>query len=85
MTLISNGSTGFLWSDAAQLSDPLVLSQSSHQYVPPLGGADGAAGKEVWTFEALKKGTCTIHLEYSQSWVGGEKAHWTFDLDVSVK
>ncbi|MCD6567992.1 MAG: protease inhibitor I42 family protein [Dehalococcoidia bacterium] len=45
----------------------------------------GAPGKEVWTFEALEKGSSTISMEYSQPWEGGEKAAQTFSLTVVVK
>ena len=46
---------------------------------------EGAAGKEIWTFNALRKGTSNISMEYSRPWEGGEKAEWTFTLDVVVK
>jgi inhibitor of cysteine peptidase len=45
----------------------------------------GAPGKEIWTFKALKKGTSTISMEYSQPWPNGTKAAETFDLTVVVK
>ena len=45
----------------------------------------GAAGKEVWTFEAIKKGTTKVRMEYSQPWEGGLKAEWTYTLTVTVE
>jgi predicted secreted protein len=77
-------STGFDWSTPAQINDLSVLSQLDHRYVPPSGGGTGAAGLEIWTFRALKKGNCTVYLEYSQPWNGGVKALWTFRLAVAV-
>ncbi len=88
--LCSNPSTGFQWSESAQISDQTVLQQTDHKLVPPEVKGDkppapGTPGKEIWTFKALKKGTSTISLEYSRPWEGGEKGEWTFALTVNVK
>jgi len=88
VTLCSNPSTGFLWSETAQLSDQTVLQQTDHKLVMPESEPPpppGTPGQEVWTFQTLKKGTSTISIEYSRPWEGGEKAEWTFVLTVVVK
>jgi len=86
VTLCSNPTTGFIWSETAQISDQSVLQQTDHKLVLPEGeGLVGAAGNEVWTFGALKKGTSTVSMEYSRPWEGGEKGEWTFVLTVVVK
>jgi len=86
VTLCSNATTGFKWSESAQISDQTVLQQTGHEFVSPdAKGVVGAPGKEVWTFKALKKGTSTASLEYSRPWEGGEKGEWTFNLTVVVK
>ena len=86
VTLCSNQTTGFMWSETAQISDQSVLQQTDHRFVPAEAeGVVGAAGKEVWTFNALKKGTSTVSVEYSRPWEGGEKGEWTFNLTVTVK
>ena len=88
VTLCSNPTTGFLWSEAAEISDQTVLQQVDHKFVPPPERPEpieGEAGKEVWTFKALKKGTSTISMEYSRPWEEGEKGAWTFLLTVVVK
>jgi len=85
VTLCSNATTGFEWSESAQISDQTVVQQTGHGFVGPDTGLVGAPGKEVWTFKALKKGTSTIALEYSRPWEGGEKGEWTFNLTVAVK
>jgi len=86
LTLCSNQTTGFAWSETAQISDQSVLQQTDHRFVSPEAeGVVGAAGKEVWTFNALKKGTSTVSVEYSRPWEGGEKGVWTFNLTVTVK
>lgn len=86
VTLCSNRTTGFQWSESAQISDQAVLQQTSHEFLSPEAkGVMGAPGKEVWTFKAIKKGTSTVSMEYSQPWVGGGKGEWTFVLNVTVK
>jgi inhibitor of cysteine peptidase len=85
VTLCSNATTGYRWSEAAQISDPAVVQQLSHETVAPKDtGLVGAPGTEVWTFKALKKGTGTIKMGYSRPWEGGEKDTWTFMLNVTV-
>ncbi len=90
VTLYSNPSTGFAWSESARISDQSVLRQTEHKYVAPAGEDDkppapGTPGREVWTFKALKKGTAEVSTEYSQPWEGGQKAEWTYVLTVVVR
>jgi len=90
VTLCSNPTTGFQWSESAQISDPTVLEQVDHKFVAPEAKgkgppAPGTPGQEIWTFKALKEGESTISMEYSQPWEGGEKGEWTFALTVVVK
>ena len=84
VTLWSNKTTGFSWSESATISDPGVLQQTNHEYVAPQTGLMGAAGKEVWTFKALKMGTSQVSMEYSRPWEGGEKNTYGFLLTVTV-
>ena len=35
--------------------------------------------------EHYKKGVFTINFEYSRPWEGGEKAEWTFELEVHAR
>lgn len=90
VTLGSNPTTGFRWSESVEISDTSVLEQTDHEFTAPEGEGDkppapGTSGQEVWTFKVLKKGTTEVSMEYSQPWEGGEKAEWTFDLTVVVK
>jgi inhibitor of cysteine peptidase len=88
VTLCSNPSTGFQWSESAQISDHTVLEQVDHKFVSPKREPPpppGTPGQEVWTFKALKQGTSTVSMEYSRPWEGGEKGAWTFVLAVVVK
>lgn len=83
--LCSNGSTGFSWNETAQIENTGVLKQTGHEVIAPEKSMPGAAGQEKWTFEAVGKGTSTVHMEYSRPWEGGEKGEWTFTLAVNVK
>ena len=85
VTLGSNPTTGFQWSEEASIGDPTVLKQVTHEYIEPDSELVGAAGKEKWTFEALKPGATTVSLEYSRPWEGGEKSEWTYTLMLIVK
>ena len=85
VVLGSNASTGYQWTAQAQVSDSGVLSQTSHQSVAPTDAKPGAAGTEVWTFDALKPGAATLTTTYGQPWPGGTKAAWTFTAAVTVR
>ncbi len=86
--LCSNPTTGFQWSEEAQISDTAVLEQEDHEFIGPEGEPPpppGTPGQEVWIFTALKKGSSTIYLEYSRPWEGGGKGEWTCTVNVIVK
>jgi len=86
VTLCSNPTTGFEWSESAQIGDQTFVKQVNHRFAAPKNKQlAGAAGQEIWTFRALKEGTTTISMEYSQPWEGGTKVEWTFELTVVVK
>jgi predicted secreted protein len=87
VTLCSNQTTGFQWSETANISDATILEQVSHEYVPPQSTQSqvGASGQEVWVFRALEEGTTTVYMEYSRPWQGGERGVWTFELAVTVE
>jgi inhibitor of cysteine peptidase len=86
VSLGSNPTTGFGWTEAAQIGDPTVLQQTESKFLPPENqGLVGASGTQVWTFRALQKGATTISMEYGRPWEGGEKGVWTFELTVTVK
>lgn len=85
VVLASNASTGYQWTADAQISDRGVLTQTSHQTVAPSDAKPGAAGTEVWTFDAIKPGSATLTTSYGQPWPGGTKDAWTFSAAVSVR
>ncbi|MCI5130432.1 MAG: hypothetical protein D3904_02660 [Candidatus Electrothrix sp. EH2] len=87
LSLCSNPTTGYSWSEQANISDIEAIQQVDHTYIaPPAGNLPvvGAAGKEVWTFKVMKKGQHTVYLEYGQHWEGGEEAR-KFILTVNAQ
>lgn len=88
VTLCSNPTTGFQWSETANISDASILEQVSHEFISPQSDPPpppGTPGQEVWVLRALEAGTATVSMEYSRPWQGGEKAVWTFELTVTVE
>ena len=84
VTLESNQTTGFQW-ELKSVGDTSVLQSQGGTYSVPDTGMVGAGGEEIWTFKALKPGTSSLSMEYSQPWDGGTKAGQTFVLNVVVK
>jgi len=84
----SNPTTGFRWSEAAQISDATIITQEGYKFIGPESDPPpppGTPGQEMWIFKALEKGSSTIYLEYSQPWDGGEKKEWSCTINVVVK
>ena len=86
--LCSNPTTGFQWSEKAQISNAAILKQEDHKFIgaenepPP---PPGTPGQEIWTFKVLKQGSSDIYLEYSRPWEGGKKEERTCTVNVVVK
>lgn len=80
--LCSNRTAGFEWDYEMTVEN--VLKEEDHDFEEPEGDGTGAAGIEVWTFEAVEKGTTEVRMEYSQPWEGGLKAEWTYTITVTV-
>ena len=86
VTLGSNPTTGFQWSENAEISDESVIKQVSHMFVGPgIDKPPGTPGEEVWIFKALKRGTTTTFLEYSRPWVEKDALHWTVTITTNIK
>jgi len=81
--LCSNPTTGFKWD--YRIIDETVLIKEDYDFEEPKDeGVVGAAGQEIWTFEAVNPGSTQVDLEYSQTWEGGQKAEWKFTLFLQV-
>ncbi|MBA7577302.1 hypothetical protein ES708_19149 [subsurface metagenome] len=85
VTLGSNPTTGFRWSEFAEISDETIVQQTSHTFVGPETTAPGTPGEEVWTFKALKKGTTTISMEYSRPWEEEDIGQWTVTITANIR
>ena len=82
--LCSNPTTGYQWK--YEVIGDIVLKEEDHDFEEAEDeGLVGAAGKEVWTFEAIEKGTTEVRMEYSRPWEGGEKTEWTYTMYVTVE
>ena len=86
VTLGSNPTTGAQWSEDAEISDESVVQQTSHIFIGPgIEKPPGTSGEEVWTFEALKKGTATINMEYSRPWIEEDASYRTVTITVNIR
>ena len=83
VALGSNPTTGYQWSENAEISDENIIKQISHAFVAPETDTPGTPGEEIWTFEALKRGTTTILLEYSRSW--NEAGLWAVTITATIR
>jgi predicted secreted protein len=81
--LCSNPTTGFKWK--YEMSNENVLNEEDYDFEEPKGDVAGAAGIEVWTFEAVNRGTTEVLMAYSQPWEGSEKEEWTYSITVTVE
>lgn len=88
VTLGSNPTTGYQWSEFAEISDETIVQQTSHKLVlkdyvesPP----PGDSCEEVWVFKALNRGTTTILLKYSRPEVEEDAPHWTVTITATIK
>ena len=83
LELCSNATTGFQWEYQMILEG--VLQEEDHDHKEPENELPGAAGLELWTFEAVGVGETEVEMKYSQPWEGGEKEVWTYTMTVTVK
>ncbi len=84
ITLGSNPTTGYQWSEDAEISDETIIRQVSHEFVGPgIDEPPGTSGEDVWIFEGFKRGTTTLLLEYSRSWTGA--GLWAVTITATIK
>jgi predicted secreted protein len=83
MKLCSDPTTGFQWDYEMTVEN--VLKEEDHDFEEPEGDVPGAAGIEIWTFEAVETGTTEVQMEYSQPSEGGMKSKWTYNVTVTVE
>ena len=83
LELCSNHTTGFQWDYEFTVDN--IVKEEDYDFEEPDEGVEGAAGTELWTFEAAEEGTTEIQMEYSQPWEGGSTAVWTYNVTVTVE
>jgi inhibitor of cysteine peptidase len=83
VTLSANHSTPMWWAADAQIGDPTIVQQSSHEYVA--GNTTGGPGTEVWTFKALKAGVTTITNKETDVTNRGSPPQDTLTVKVTVQ
>ena len=84
VTLCTSATSGFLWSKEVEISDGAVVSQPEHELKGK--GMFDASSEEMWTFQALSTGNCTINMQYSRPWeIDADQQKWTLELHVAVK
>lgn len=86
VTLGSNPTTGYQWSEEAEIRDETVVQQISHEFMGPgIGEPPGTSGEDVWIFKALRRGTTIISMEYSRPWIEAEMGLWTVTITVHIE
>ena len=82
----SNPTTGYQWSEEAEISDESIVKQVNHEFVGPgIDKPPGTPGEEVWTFKALERGTVSILLEYSRPWNETDVGLWAVIIAATIK
>jgi len=84
ITLASNITTGYSWRIAKE-PDPKILKLVSSNYIEPSSGAIGRGGTEVWTFQAIAKGTQSVTLEYARPWEKNVKPNKSQTFSVIIQ
>jgi inhibitor of cysteine peptidase len=83
ISLDSNPSTGYQWV-FANPPDPRYVALLSNEYIPPPAPARiGQSGKQVWRFQALRRGKTTISLKYCHPWDESDCAN-AFYVSVTI-
>ncbi|MDD4617233.1 MAG: protease inhibitor I42 family protein [Alphaproteobacteria bacterium] len=84
LSVKSNPTTGYQWQLARPL-DQRVVRFVSKNYVPPESKLASAGGTDIWTFQAIGKGSVEIPLIYVRPWVKNKPPaeSATFRVNVS--
>ena len=82
--LPANHTTGYSWRLAKPV-DSNVLKQLSETYSEDNSTRIGSGGRELWTFEPLRKGTTDIEFEYARPFEKGAAPVNTAKYKVEIK
>lgn len=80
---ITNASTGFWWQLVNENEVNVVKSAGDRYTSDAPKGMVGASSHRFWKFEAVKKGTQTLHFVYARDNV--DQAVRTRDVTITVK
>lgn len=75
--------TGFEWEWSA--SDHDIINEVDYHYEPTRDNINDAAGIDVWTYKAAKRGNTTIVMEQVRKGAQEEKGPWRLDINVLVR
>ncbi len=84
VTFVSNKTTGYGWQVAGPF-DRNVLELKTSAYIPSRANLAGADGNEVWTFKALRPGSCVIHFEYVRPWEKNTPPAESKDITIVIR
>ncbi len=90
VTLPANHTTGFRWV-MVSLPPAKVVKLLDTKYLPIDNRNEqgkqrlGSGGHEVWTFQAMGKGTAFISLHYVQPWVKDKPPAKSRELEIQVR
>lgn len=82
--LEANHTTGYSWR-LAQPPDPAILKQVGEKYEEDNSGSIGAGGQEIWTFQAMSKGTTTLVFEYVRPFEKGAAPAQTSKFRIAIQ
>lgn len=80
LSLEANETTGYRWSESVEGA---AVRSRGGEYQAPRGGAAGAGGTQLYTYEAVEAGTATVTLTYSQAGSGDVGQTYIVTFDVS--
>ena len=80
---ITNASTGFWWQWVNENETNIVKSVGDRYESDAPKGMVGASSRRYWKFDAVQKGTQTLHFAYARDNI--EKAARTRDVTITVK
>ncbi len=82
IALDSNRTTGYSWT--ASIKGDAVSSEGS-AYQESNGHSMGAPGRQIFVFDAMRKGAATVTLRYQRPWEHSTPAAKTVTFTVVVK
>ncbi len=84
VTLTSNGTTGYSWSQRLTV-DGVLSVVGEAEYLPDQPVIPGSGGRERFRFRAVRTGRTTASFEYRQPWETSSAPAQTASYDVVVE